>query len=137
LLAVIKWATHAQAFQLSQHPSTLRKVFDLTQRSCMLAELLMFWVGALCSRGERARARLWMGQYIDYGYEIPDNLMAVQSRCSFSSSTTSSAATSSSMSMQSASRAAARSGLLSAAAYEVILGIATNVDHIPMLYYQS
>jgi hypothetical protein len=43
----------------------------------MLAELLMFWVGALCSRGERARARLWMGQYIDYGYEIPDNLMAV------------------------------------------------------------
>ncbi len=37
----------------------------------------MYWVGALFSKGERARARLWMGQYIDYGYEIPDNLMAV------------------------------------------------------------
>ncbi|KAK9919147.1 hypothetical protein WJX75_009706 [Coccomyxa subellipsoidea] len=42
-----------------------------------IPQLLMFWVGALWSRGERARARLWMGQYIDYGYEIPDNLMAV------------------------------------------------------------
>lgn len=40
------------------------------------AELLYYLVARIWTTSERARARLWMGQYIDYGYEIPDNLMA-------------------------------------------------------------
>lgn len=43
----------------------------------MTAELVMYWIGALCSSTERAKARLWKHQYIDYGYEIPDNVMAL------------------------------------------------------------
>ena len=43
----------------------------------MLAELVMYWIGCLCSSTERAKARLWKHQYIDYGYEIPDNVMAL------------------------------------------------------------
>jgi hypothetical protein len=43
----------------------------------MCAELVMYWVAFLCSSTDRARARLWKHQYIDYGYEIPDNAMAV------------------------------------------------------------
>lgn len=43
----------------------------------MCAELVMYWVGSLYSSTERAKARLWKHQYIDYGYEIPDNAMAV------------------------------------------------------------
>ena len=37
----------------------------------------MYWIGCLCSSTERAKARLWKHQYIDYGYEIPDNVMAL------------------------------------------------------------
>ena len=44
---------------------------------CVCAELVMYWLGALCSSTERAKARLWKHQYIDYGYEIPDNIMAL------------------------------------------------------------
>lgn len=44
---------------------------------CVPAELVMYWIGCLCSSTERAKARLWKHQYIDYGYEIPDNVMAL------------------------------------------------------------
>lgn len=37
----------------------------------------MYWVASLCASTERAKARLWKHQYIDYGYEIPDNCMAL------------------------------------------------------------
>ena len=47
------------------------------RRLCVHAELVMYWIGALCSSTERAKARLWKHQYIDYGYEIPDNIMAL------------------------------------------------------------
>ena len=43
----------------------------------MRAELVMYWIGCLCSSTERAKARLWKHQHIDYGYEIPDNIMAL------------------------------------------------------------
>ena len=35
------------------------------------AALVMFWIETLFSSTERAKARLWRHQYIDYGYEIP------------------------------------------------------------------
>ena len=37
----------------------------------------MYWVASLCASTERAKARLWKHQYIDYGYEIPDHCMAL------------------------------------------------------------
>ncbi|BDA46964.1 CSC1-like protein At4g02900 [Coccomyxa sp. Obi] len=42
-----------------------------------IPQLLYYLIASIWTPSERARARLWMGQYIDYGYEIPDNLMAV------------------------------------------------------------
>ena len=54
------------------------RITDISVRSSrVLAELVMYWIGALCSSTERAKARLWKHQYIDYGYEIPDNIMAL------------------------------------------------------------
>ena len=50
---------------------------DMHVRHSGAAELVMYWFGALCSSTERAKARLWKHQYIDYGYEIPDNIMAL------------------------------------------------------------
>ena len=37
---------------------------------------MLFWVETLLSSTERAKARLWRRQYIDFGYEIPDHLIA-------------------------------------------------------------
>lgn len=45
--------------------------------TCSHAELVMYWGGSLFASTERAKARLWKHQYIDYGYEIPDNIMAL------------------------------------------------------------
>lgn len=53
------------------------------------AELLMYWAAKLWSPSERARARWWMGQFIDYGYEVRSCLTCPRphSHCSPTTST--------------------------------------------------
>lgn len=41
------------------------------------ADLFKFWVLSRVSSTERAKARLWENQFIDFGYEVPDHMMAM------------------------------------------------------------
>lgn len=43
----------------------------------MCAALVIYGMSALASSSERARTQLRLQQYIDYGYEVPDNIMAI------------------------------------------------------------
>ncbi|KAK9843537.1 hypothetical protein WJX81_008012 [Elliptochloris bilobata] len=42
-----------------------------------LTDLIKFWVMSRLSSTERAKARLWENQFIDFGYEVPDHMMAL------------------------------------------------------------
>jgi hypothetical protein len=37
----------------------------------------MYWAASLMTSSERARSRLLLRQYVDYGYEVPDNMLAI------------------------------------------------------------
>lgn len=41
------------------------------------ADLIKFWILSRLSSTERAKARLWENQFIDFGYEVPDHMMAL------------------------------------------------------------
>lgn len=43
----------------------------------MGAELGLYWIMDLLARSDNAKQRVWMGQYMDYGYQTPDITIAI------------------------------------------------------------
>ena len=52
-------------------------LFPVHPTGVSTAGLFRYWLATITSSTERAKSRFWRSQYIDYGYEIPDNSMVI------------------------------------------------------------